>query len=436
MVLTVRPSSGNETKVCLLRDPRAAAYAGRMQYLHLLAAPTCLATGILTAGLLTAGLHAAPPRFTVIELPTLGGDQAVAFGINDLGDVVGWSLTRGGELHACLWDDGVPVDLGTLGGAQSRAWAINNAGTIVGESLLPGGSGPGQFKAFIVDGGVMTMLPGLGGNWSVAYAINESGEATGIAANPQQQEKMVTWTNDVVTNLGPLTPQQRSRGYGINAAGAVAGWGYTPLGGPNDALLYDPVANDVIQIGGFGQFQNAEAYDVNDAGVVVGSSSPGTGDWQAAVWYPKAITEPDIVGTVPGYELAWLYDINNGNIAVGRAESFEREEPSHAIYFDGADLYDLNAFLPKQTEGFLFEARHINERGDIAATMMVDGLFRAVVLVASLQLVGDLDGNGVVDGADLGLLLSAWGGGGPADLDGNGIVDGADLGVLLAAWTG
>jgi probable HAF family extracellular repeat protein len=422
------------------------SYAGCVQYLHLLAAPTFLASvlaALLAPGLLTAELRAAPPEFTVIELPTLGGDQAVAFGINDLGDVVGWSLTRAGELHACLWDDGVPVDLGTLGGTQSRAWAINNAGTVVGESLLLGGSGSGQFKAFIIDGGPMTQLPGLGGNWSVAYAINEAGVATGIAANASQQEKMATWSGGVITNLGPLTTQQRTRGYGINADGAVAGWGYTPLGGPNDALLYDPAVNDIIQIGGFGQFQNAEAYDVNDAGIVVGSSSPGTGDWHAAVWYPKAITQPVIVGTLPGYELAWLYDINNSGVAVGQAQSFTLKEPSHAISFDGVDLYDLNDFLPEETKGFLFEARHINENGDIAGTMMVNGLFRAVVLAAVAQLVGDLDGNGTVDGADLGLLLAAWGDcpdGGPelclADLDGNGSVDGADLGLLLGAWTG
>ncbi|MCA9285797.1 MAG: hypothetical protein KDA22_11310 [Phycisphaerales bacterium] len=48
----------------------------------------------------------------------------------------------------------------------------------------------------------------------------------------------------------------------------------------------------------------------------------------------------------------------------------------------------------------------------------------------------DLDGNGTVDGADLGLLLAAWGTDDPvADLDGNGIVDGADLGVLLGDWS-
>lgn len=47
----------------------------------------------------------------------------------------------------------------------------------------------------------------------------------------------------------------------------------------------------------------------------------------------------------------------------------------------------------------------------------------------------DLDGDCAVGGADLAILLSAWGtAGGPADLDGNGSVDGADLAVLLSFW--
>ncbi|MCA9284659.1 MAG: VCBS repeat-containing protein [Phycisphaerales bacterium] len=48
----------------------------------------------------------------------------------------------------------------------------------------------------------------------------------------------------------------------------------------------------------------------------------------------------------------------------------------------------------------------------------------------------DLNGDGTVDGADLGILLGNWGGKGIGDLDGNGMVDGADLGLLLAAWFG
>ena len=45
----------------------------------------------------------------------------------------------------------------------------------------------------------------------------------------------------------------------------------------------------------------------------------------------------------------------------------------------------------------------------------------------------DLNGDGTVDSADLGALLSGWGTSSP-DLDGNGTVDSADLGTLLSAW--
>lgn len=46
----------------------------------------------------------------------------------------------------------------------------------------------------------------------------------------------------------------------------------------------------------------------------------------------------------------------------------------------------------------------------------------------------DLNGDGTVDGADLGILLANWGGAGQGDIDGSGSVDGADLGQLLANW--
>jgi uncharacterized membrane protein len=46
----------------------------------------------------------------------------------------------------------------------------------------------------------------------------------------------------------------------------------------------------------------------------------------------------------------------------------------------------------------------------------------------------DLSGDGGVDGADLGVLLTNWGQAGQGDLDGNGSVDGADLGSMLVAW--
>ena len=51
--------------------------------------------------------------------------------------------------------------------------------------------------------------------------------------------------------------------------------------------------------------------------------------------------------------------------------------------------------------------------------------------------VGDFDGNGVVDGADFGIMLAAFGTKVvELDLDADGIVAGGDVGLLLASWGG
>ncbi|MFO0962219.1 MAG: FG-GAP-like repeat-containing protein [Phycisphaerales bacterium] len=52
-------------------------------------------------------------------------------------------------------------------------------------------------------------------------------------------------------------------------------------------------------------------------------------------------------------------------------------------------------------------------------------------------LAGDINGDGIVNGVDLGLLLGAWGSNDVgADLTHDGVVNGADIGVLLGGWTG
>lgn len=54
-------------------------------------------------------------------------------------------------------------------------------------------------------------------------------------------------------------------------------------------------------------------------------------------------------------------------------------------------------------------------------------------------MIGDIDGNGQIDGTDLSILLGTWGdcpskAPCPADFDGNGQVDGTDLSTLLGGW--
>ena len=54
---------------------------------------------------------------------------------------------------------------------------------------------------------------------------------------------------------------------------------------------------------------------------------------------------------------------------------------------------------------------------------------------APCSCVGDLNGDGTVDGSDLATLLASWGqAGSPHDLDGDGVVGGSDLAAIIAAW--
>jgi hypothetical protein len=46
----------------------------------------------------------------------------------------------------------------------------------------------------------------------------------------------------------------------------------------------------------------------------------------------------------------------------------------------------------------------------------------------------DLNGDGVVDALDLGILLGGWGFPGPSDINNDGTTDALDLGILLGAW--
>jgi hypothetical protein len=64
-----------------------------------------------------------------------------------------------------------------------------------------------------------------------------------------------------------------------------------------------------------------------------------------------------------------------------------------------------------------------------------DGICASEAEILCAGCRADFNGDGFVDGADLGLLLSGWGTGDPCyDLNNDGTVNGGDLGLLLAAW--
>ena len=82
----------------------------------------------------------------VTELGTLGGTESQAFGINDLGQVVGGSFTSAGDFHAFRWEAGAMLDLGTLGGGFSSAYDISESGRIVGAAAA---TQPGTTRAVL-----------------------------------------------------------------------------------------------------------------------------------------------------------------------------------------------------------------------------------------------------------------------------------------------
>ncbi|MCA9285922.1 MAG: hypothetical protein KDA22_11935, partial [Phycisphaerales bacterium] len=112
--------------------------------------------------------------------------------------------------------------------------------------------------------------------------------------------------------------------------------------------------------------------------------------------------------------------------------------PSQVLYYLYSDDELLGwAFLSACCEGSNFAGIVCSEPFD---TVVIDGVHNIYIddlIVPELPpfLEGDLDGDGVVGGADLGILLSGWGWPNPGDLDDNGVVDGADLGILLSLWT-
>ncbi|MBM4052982.1 MAG: hypothetical protein FJ270_09635 [Planctomycetes bacterium] len=63
-------------------------------------------------------------------------------------------------------------------------------------------------------------------------------------------------------------------------------------------------------------------------------------------------------------------------------------------------------------------------------------VMRARVFGGGSVCAADFNGDGLVEGADLGIMLGSWGAcaGCAADLDDDGLVGGADLGILLGAW--
>jgi probable HAF family extracellular repeat protein len=298
---------------------------------------------------------ATAPRYLVEDLGVLPGDDgSVAMGIDEAGDVVGWSYgpagtraflytdatgmaalpapagrpvttarsvsgsgdvvgtaSKGGSDigHAALWRNGTAQDLGALGtGEFSEARGVNAAGTVVGTSYTNGGGLLG-IHAFRFDAsGLSDLTPHA--DTAHAEAVNDVGQIVGW-----RNGRAFRLSGTTFLDLGVPAGFAQSFGFAVNDTGQVAGHVISPTGNSERVFRYSDGAGMVL-IGGTGQYNRA--FGINAAGDVVGEGHPVFGPTQAFVFTDgngmEALNE--LIDPSTGWFLLGAGDINDaGQIA-------------------------------------------------------------------------------------------------------------------------
>jgi len=236
----------------------------------------------------------------VTNLGTLPGfNNSQAYAINNGGTIVGWSYNESPlgpftvqTYHAFAYDvtgrdAGVMRDLGTLGGSTSIAFNINNAGTIVGRSR----NASGQDHAFVLAGGVYTDLGTLGGTFSEARAISDTGVIVGMARTATGVRRAFAYARGVMTELASLGGSL-SRAFDVNNNGDIVGQAVNTSGEIRAVLWRNGTIIDLGTLGG----GYATALSINDRGEIVGEAETATGDVHAFVWRNGVMTD---LGALP-----------------------------------------------------------------------------------------------------------------------------------------
>jgi len=319
-------------------------------------ARTALATVLL--GVAAAGPAAAATWYTVQSLGTLPGDtSSVATGLNNRGDVVGWSNGPGGYRgfvytpaegltplaglpnrarafprdindhgdivgtadaggvdlgHAVRWRNGVPQDLGTLPtGPYSAGWGINSFGDVVGESSTQVNGINVQHAFIYTDAtGMVDLTPTA--DSAVARDINDAGQVTGYRAGGSY--RAFRWQSGQMQDLGVLPGMAHSFGFAIEPAGSVAGSSKSASGNSEHIARYTDMLG-LHDLGGTGEHN--QAWGINGALTVVGQL--GQSSARAFVYSDAEGLRNlnDLIDRSRGWVLQTAFDINEAGQIVG-----------------------------------------------------------------------------------------------------------------------
>ena len=290
--------------------------------------------------------------FTLTDLGSLGG-SSYAYGINNIGQVVGTSPILGHD-HAFLWTAGTGIN--DLGLDSSTAYAINDSGTIVGSTGA---------QAFYGSDGSYSITNPMSELSQTAYDINNQGTALVSGAFGLQKQSFLWNGTDSFTAI-------TATAHGINNNNAAVGQVSSSPTFPtnNSAFVYDEGITNII-------IPNGRAFDISDTGYVVGLYWPSNVGATSTPFIWK-----DGVGFTAIDNLFGIgsraYAVNNDGTVVGSANL--PTGGSHAFLYQDGSLNDLNSMIDPSSGWILADARDINELGQIVGWGTINGDTRAYLL--------------------------------------------------------
>lgn len=395
--------------------------------------------------MLTAGISVLPlvlafaQQYTVRTLQPLAltpaaarfepGTRAAALAADGRAGGASVTDTETRDVHACRWNAaGQPVDLGVLGtDVHSMVLAGNEAGDLVGASFVLG-----QREVH----GVMWTAEGATvslGNFEPAD-VNGSRVIAGsanAAGNVPACTRAVRWAAGVAVVLPPLAGGPSARASSINDQGWIVGSSILADRMTTHACLWT-ASGAPIDLGTLG---GATSYARSIVGAtVVGVADRADGVPHACRWTlgaSGAVLAIDDLGTLAGTAGA----VGSSAEALSTDGRIGGNSGDAAVLFENGGAVDLNTRIAAKSGWQLTHVTSLGAGGRVVGRGRLNGIPRGFVLEPAAT-VGDLNGDGTVDGADLGQLLAAWGACNCAqDLNGDGQVNGADLGLLLANWS-
>jgi probable HAF family extracellular repeat protein len=212
------------------------------------------------------------------DLGTLAGNRANSVaspeGINDNGQVVGWSdlPTDAVGSHAFRWTPETGMqDLGVYADPYNAELFINNNGEIAGSRYIDSSHTRGFVwtpQKGLIDLGTLSPLPD---SESEAQGINDQGQVTGSSDTPSGYIHAFRWTPEKgMEDLGTLGGNI-SRASDNNSLGQIVGRSELPSG-ESHAFLWTE-KDGMIDLGTLGG--NSSAVEINDSGQIIGTSNPG-----------------------------------------------------------------------------------------------------------------------------------------------------------------